>query len=99
MATGHGLCGLCPAHPPSWETLQRGRRAVSAPEVDAARCKLLVQACPGRLARHGRCPDHAWGATWLLSAKAWLKWKAVPFAVFLIFFTALTLCLTLGWNE
>lgn len=44
---GHRSRSLPPAssssaHPPAWETLERGRRAVSAPEADAARCKLLV---------------------------------------------------------
>lgn len=42
---GHKSRSLLPAssaHPPAWETLERGRRAVSAPEADAARCKLLV---------------------------------------------------------
>lgn len=42
---GHRSWSLPPAtwaHPPTWETLELGRRALSAPEADAARCKLLV---------------------------------------------------------
>lgn len=88
---GHRSLSLPPAtsaHPPAWETLGRGRRAVSAPEADAARCKLLVEACPSWPSRRGRCPDPAWRlpasgvprprvASW-----PWLKWEAVPIAVF-----------------
>lgn len=42
---GHRSWSLPPAtsaHPPTWETLEQGHRALSAPEADAARCKLLV---------------------------------------------------------
>lgn len=60
---GHRSRSLLPAssaHPSARKTLEQGRRAVSAQEAGAARCKLLVQACLGRLARRGLCPDPAW---------------------------------------
>lgn len=42
---GHRSRSLPPvssAYPPTRETLERGRRAVSTPKADAASCKLLV---------------------------------------------------------
>lgn len=88
------------AHPAAWETRERGRRAGSAWEADAARCKRLVQACPGRLARRGRCPDPAWRlpasrAQRPGASQAWLQREAAPTAVFFLLssLTALTLCL------
>lgn len=65
-----------------------GVGAVSASGADAARCKVLVQACPGRLARRGRCPYPAGGC---LLAECLLSLAEVG-GVAVLFSSPLLLC-------